>query len=46
MDGFSPKDALRISTENPGKFVGGRGRLGVGSDADLIRSHWKRVHRT
>ncbi len=40
MDGFSFKDAIRMATRNPGQFVGGRGRLRVGADADLVRFHW------
>jgi len=35
--GVSLVDALLFATENPGKFVGGRGRLEVGEVADLIR---------
>lgn len=32
--------ALRLATKNPGRFVGGRGRLEVGARADLIRFDW------
>ncbi|RXH57863.1 N-acetylglucosamine-6-phosphate deacetylase [Granulicella sibirica] len=32
-------DALRLATANPGRFVGGRGILRVGADADLFRFH-------
>ena len=35
--GISLPDALRMATENPGKFVGGLGFLRVGAAADLIR---------
>lgn len=41
MDGFSLGDAVRMATQNPGRFVGGRGELRVGADADLVRFHWK-----
>jgi N-acetylglucosamine-6-phosphate deacetylase len=37
IEGFSLGDAIRMATANPGHFVGGRGRLRVGADADLIR---------
>ena len=33
-------DALSLTTLNSGRFVGGRGRLEVGADADLIRFGW------
>lgn len=33
-------DALSLATVNSGRFVGGRGRLEVGADADLIRFGW------
>jgi N-acetylglucosamine-6-phosphate deacetylase len=35
--GLSLSDALRLATRNPGAFAGGRGRLEVGSRADLMR---------
>lgn len=38
-------DALRLATENPGRFVGGRGRLEVGARADLIRFEWSKGDR-
>lgn len=41
LDGFSLGDAVQMATENPGRFVGGRGRLQVGADADLIRFDWE-----
>ncbi|MGB7188556.1 MAG: amidohydrolase family protein, partial [Acidobacteriaceae bacterium] len=37
MDGFSLHDAIRMATANPGRFVGSRGALRVGADADLVR---------
>lgn len=40
IDGCSLKDAIHMATENPGRFVGGRGKLRVGADADLVRFHW------
>jgi N-acetylglucosamine-6-phosphate deacetylase len=40
MAGIPLADTLRLATENPGRFVGGRGRLEVGARADLIRFDW------
>lgn len=40
MAGLSLADALRLATQNPGRFLGGRGRLEVGARADLIRFDW------
>ncbi|MEO9072865.1 MAG: amidohydrolase family protein [Edaphobacter sp.] len=40
MKDFSLRDAVRMATENPGRFVGSRGKLRVGADADLVRFHW------
>jgi N-acetylglucosamine-6-phosphate deacetylase len=37
MMGPSLADSLRMATENPGRFVGGLGRLRIGSPADLVR---------
>lgn len=37
MCGFSLADALRMATENPGRFAGGRGSLRVGAPANLVR---------
>ncbi len=37
MMGSSLADSLRMTTENPGRFVGGLGVLRVGSPADLVR---------
>jgi N-acetylglucosamine-6-phosphate deacetylase len=39
--GFSLGDAITMTTENPGRFVGGRGALRVGAPADLIRFRMK-----
>ena len=33
-------DALAMATVNPGRYVGGRGRLVVGARADLVRFRW------
>jgi N-acetylglucosamine-6-phosphate deacetylase len=33
-------DALIMATENPGRYVGSRGRLAVGARADLVRFRW------
>lgn len=38
-------DALVLATQNPGRFVGGRGRLDVGARADLIRFDWSQGDR-
>jgi N-acetylglucosamine-6-phosphate deacetylase len=40
--GFSLGDVLQMTTENPGRFLGGRGVLSVGAPADLIRFHWEK----
>jgi N-acetylglucosamine-6-phosphate deacetylase len=40
MAGITLADALRLTTINPGRFVGGRGLLAIGAPADLIRFHW------
>ncbi|HTV70880.1 MAG TPA: amidohydrolase family protein [Rhizobiaceae bacterium] len=40
MGGIDLDQALALATVNPGGFVGRRGRLEVGSDADLIRFDW------
>lgn len=34
-------EALQMATVNPGRLVGGRGRLTVGAPADLIRFNWQ-----
>lgn len=33
-------EALTMATLNPGRFVGGRGRLEVGAKADIVRFRW------
>ncbi|MCP4385187.1 MAG: amidohydrolase family protein [Hyphomicrobiales bacterium] len=38
--GVSLADALRMATDNPGRFVGNRGIMTVGAPADLIRFTW------
>jgi len=38
---FSLGDAVQMSTENPGRFLHGRGAIRVGADADLVRFHWE-----
>lgn len=45
MAGISLADALMLATQNPGRFVGGRGRLEVGARADLIRFEWSQGDR-
>ena len=32
-----------MATANPGRFVGGRGELRVGADADLVQFKWDRA---
>lgn len=34
-------DGIRLATVNPGRFVGGRGRLAVGELADLVLFDWE-----
>lgn len=43
IDGFSLHDAIQMATKNPGRFVGSRGALRVGADADLVRFDWNPV---
>ncbi|MGV1760201.1 N-acetylglucosamine-6-phosphate deacetylase [Rhizobium sp. A22-96] len=45
MAGIPLTDALVLATQNPGRFVGGRGRLEVGARADLIRFEWSQGER-
>lgn len=40
LPGFSLQQAVRMATENPGRFVGGRGVLRVGALADLVQFTW------
>lgn len=42
IPGFSLREAILMATENPGRFVGGRGVLRTGADADLIQFRWDR----
>ncbi len=39
--GISLAEALQLSTSNPGRLVGGRGRIAVGEPADLILFDWE-----
>ena len=41
MAGLSLADGLQLATANPGRFVGGRGRLEIGAVADLVRFSWQ-----
>jgi N-acetylglucosamine-6-phosphate deacetylase len=36
MTGIGLGDAVRLATANPGRFVGGRGRLVPGAQADVL----------
>ena len=40
LPGFSLKDAIAMTTRNPGRFTGQRGVLRVGADADLVQFRW------
>ncbi|MFP5266617.1 MAG: N-acetylglucosamine-6-phosphate deacetylase [Acidobacteriota bacterium] len=40
LPGFSLGDAILTATRNPGRFVGQRGALRVGSHADLVQFRW------
>jgi len=40
LPGFSLQQAVRMATENPGRFVDGRGVLRVGAPADLVQFTW------
>lgn len=40
IDGVSLGDTVRMATENPGRFTGGRGQLRAGAIADLVHFHW------
>lgn len=41
LTGLGLGDVLRLATENPGRFVGGRGRLEVGARADIVRFRYE-----
>ncbi len=40
MSGRPLHEILRMATEIPGRFAGNRGRISIGSSADLIRFRW------
>lgn len=40
LPGFSLKDAILMTTRNPGRFTGRRGVLQAGADADLVQFRW------
>jgi N-acetylglucosamine-6-phosphate deacetylase len=40
MTGRPLAEVLTMATENPGRFVGNRGRLRVGERADILRFRW------
>lgn len=40
LAGLSLPQAVRLATENPGRFLGGRGLLRVGAPADLVQFAW------
>jgi N-acetylglucosamine-6-phosphate deacetylase len=40
LGAYSLGDAIRMATENPGRFTGGRGVLRPGAPADLVRFAW------
>jgi N-acetylglucosamine-6-phosphate deacetylase len=40
LPGFSLQQAVRMATENPGRFLGGRGVLRVGAPANLVQFAW------
>lgn len=41
LPGFSLRQAVQMATENPGRFLGGRGVLRVGAPADLVQFAWR-----
>jgi N-acetylglucosamine-6-phosphate deacetylase len=43
LPGFSLRQAVQMATENPGRFLGGRGILRVGAPADLVQFAWDRA---
>ena len=45
MAGLTLSEGLRLATENPGRIVGGRGRLAVGAQADLMQFAWHEGQR-
>ena len=40
MAGLSLAEALKLATENPARFAGGRARIEVGAPADLVIFRW------
>lgn len=40
LAGFSLRDAILMATQNPGRFIGKRGALYAGADADLTQFRW------
>lgn len=45
MAGLALSEGLRLATENPGRIVGGRGRLAIGVRADLMQFAWREGQR-
>jgi N-acetylglucosamine-6-phosphate deacetylase len=45
MAGLTLSEGLRLATENPGRIAGGRGRLAVGAQADLMQFAWHEGQR-
>jgi N-acetylglucosamine-6-phosphate deacetylase len=45
VEGIGLAAAMRMATENAGRFAGGRGRLAIGERADLIRFRYKQGDR-
>jgi N-acetylglucosamine-6-phosphate deacetylase len=45
MAGLTLSEGLRLATQNPGRIAGGRGRLAVGTPADLIQFAWQEGQR-
>ena len=46
IHGISLGGAIRVATENPGRFVGRRGTLRIGADADLVLFDWDAAEST
>ncbi|VAW23043.1 N-acetylglucosamine-6-phosphate deacetylase [hydrothermal vent metagenome] len=42
MANLTLSGALKMASENPGRFIGGAGRLAVGQRADIIRFDWSK----
>lgn len=45
MAGLTLSEGLRLATENPGRIAGGRGRLAVGAQADMMQFAWHEGQR-